>query len=110
MNRERKSRPAGNEAASGTASDAPHDSRLASTTAFDPHAGLRCRREAAVRTPGGDPLYPGRRFRRASTGLRADGYRQGYAAALRYVLREFGSDLSNLAQAKITAIAERSGR
>lgn len=93
-----------------TTTDKHQDTGYHRPTAFDALAAGRRRREAAVRTPGGDPLHPGRGFHRASTGLRAAGYRQGYAAALRYVLREFSSELSDLAQAKITAIAARSGR
>jgi hypothetical protein len=42
--------------------------------------------------------------------LRAAGYREGYVAALWYVLREFRSQLDELARAKLAAITERSGR
>lgn len=86
------------------------DSRPGQRSAFDAHTALQHRRAAAVRLPGGDPLYPGQRFHRASTGLRADGYRQGYAAAIRYVLREFGFEVDELTRAKLTAIAERISR
>ena len=75
-------------------------------------ADLRRRREAAIRLDGSenpDPVFPGRQFHPASTGLRALGYREGYAAAIRYVLREFGEHLSELSRAKLTAIANRSG-
>lgn len=78
----------------------------------DQLAAMRRRREAAVRLSGSDnpdPVIPGRQFHRAPTGFRAAGYRQGYAAALRYVLREFGDHLSDVARAKLTAIANRSG-
>jgi hypothetical protein len=106
MTQERESRPAGNEAASLTASDAPD------TTPFDELRGRQRRRESAVRMPGDnpDPEHPGRRYHRPSTGLRADGHCQGYVAALSYVLREFGPQLDDLTRAKLTAIAERRGR
>lgn len=47
---------------------------------FDVLAGLRRRREHVLRSEGGDPEDPDdRRFHRASTGLRAVGFRYGFA-------------------------------
>lgn len=68
------------------------------------------RREAAVRLVGAnpDPLFPGRRYHRPAAGHRASGYREGYSAALEYVLHEFGSQLDDLSHAKIGAIIKRS--
>jgi hypothetical protein len=59
---------------------------------FDALAGLRQRREHAVRVEGGDPEYPGDlQYHQPSTGLRASGFRQGFACggtdALRRVWR-----------------------
>jgi hypothetical protein len=79
-------------------------------TPFDELRGRQRRRESAVRMVGEnpDPEHPGRRYHRPSTGLRADGYRQGYVAALRYVLRESGPQLNDLTRAKLAAIIKRS--
>jgi hypothetical protein len=79
-------------------------------TGFDELAAHRLRRESAVRLTGSDPdpVYPGRQYHKAPTGFRASGYREGYAAALRYVLREFGSHLDELARTKLAAIVRRS--
>ena len=86
--------------------DTPADPR----TEFDELAGRQRRREAAVRLPGADPdpLHPGRRYHRPTTGFRAAGYRQGYAAALRWVLREHAAHVDELLRAKLAAIINRS--
>ncbi|KAA1248764.1 hypothetical protein F0Q45_18775 [Mycobacterium simiae] len=79
----------------------------------DQLADLRRRREAAVRSDGGenpDPVFQGRQFHPAPTGLRAAGYRQGYAACLRFVLREFGQELSDISRAQLNVIVNRSGK
>jgi hypothetical protein len=78
---------------------------------FDDLAARQRRRGAAVRMIGDnpDPLHRGRRYHRPTTGLRAAGYRQGYVAALRYVLREFASQLDDLARTKLATIIKRSG-
>lgn len=101
-----ESRPADHRTAPNAAPDSPKDSAVR----HDEFANLRRRRGAAVRLEGvnPDPVYPGRQFHRPSTGLRADGYRQGYAAALRYVLREFGDCLNEIGRAKLIAIVKRS--
>lgn len=88
-------------APSTTAADAPEH------TADRRHEGPPLRRAAAVRLPGGDPLFPGTRFHRASTGFRASGYRDGYLAALRYVLRELEVHPLELVRAKLAAIVSR---
>jgi hypothetical protein len=79
-------------------------------SAFDDLATHRLRRESAVRLTGTDPdpLHPGRQYHRPPTGFRAAGYRDGYAAAIRYVLREFGSHLDEIVRAKLAAIVSRS--
>jgi hypothetical protein len=73
---------------------------------FDALAGLRRRREHAVRSEGGDPDYPGdRKFHRPTTGLRAAGYRYGFscggADALRrvwpFIPAEHRSEVSRIA-------------
>jgi hypothetical protein len=47
----------------------------------------------------------------ADLGSRADGFRQGYVAALDWVLDEFGSSqLDDLSRTKIAAIIKRSSR
>ena len=47
---------------------------------FNVLTGARRRREYAVRLDGGDPDYPGDlRFHQPSTGLRAAGFRHGFA-------------------------------
>jgi hypothetical protein len=106
---ERESRPAGNEAAS-TAADSSNDTvNRRAQPAFDALAAMRRRHAVAVRLPGEnpDPLHPGRRYHRPSTGLRASGYREGYAAALRWLLREHSAHINELLRAKITAILNR---
>ncbi|OBF92182.1 hypothetical protein A5791_14480 [Mycobacterium sp. 852002-51163_SCH5372311] len=73
---------------------------------------LHRRREAAVRLEGAnpDPVFPGRRYHRAPTGFRAAGYRQGYTAALTWILREHSTHISELLREKLAAIIVRSGR
>lgn len=104
---ERESLPAANEEAPNTTPDDSHNI----AAQHDQLADLRRRRAAAVRLDGAnpDPLYTGRKFHCPSTGLRAAGYRQGYVAAIRYVLREFGEYLGEIGRAKLAAIANRSG-
>ena len=89
--------------------------RLANTpadprTEFDELTARRRRREAAVRLPGADPdpAHPGRRYHRPTTGFRAAGYREGYAAALRWVLREHAAHIDEMLRAKLAAIIKRS--
>jgi hypothetical protein len=51
------------------------------------------------------------RARRAylpATGLRASGYREGYAACLRWVQREFEEHLDEIGRARLAAIMARS--
>ncbi len=98
---ERKSRRLEQPTAPSTTADAPEH------TADHRHDGPPLRREAAVRIPGGDPLFPGTRYHRAPTGFRASGYRQGYLAALRYVLRELEVHPLELIRAKLTTIISR---
>jgi hypothetical protein len=74
----RESRPGGTE----TASQTPPQVAIDSTT---------CRR----------PYKP-------STGLRASGFREGYAAALCWVQGEFGEDLDEIGRARLTAVVARS--
>ena len=47
-----------------------------------------------------------RRPYKPSTGLRASGYREGYAAALRWMLRD--GNLDSVTSARLTAIVARS--
>src|ERR1700677_4387028 len=88
----------------------PTDTHKDTRSGFDELAAHRLRRESAVRLTGADPdpVSPGRQYHKAPTGYRAAGYREGYAAALRYVLREFGSHLDELARTKLAAIIRRS--
>lgn len=104
----------------GPAADAPPESFDSATTntladdrnpagrqqRFDVLAGLRSRREHSLRSEGGDPDYPGdRKYQRPSTGLRAAGYRQGFACggtdALRrvwaYVAAEHRTEVARIA-------------
>lgn len=77
---------------------------------FDALAAYRRRRESALRLDGSqdpDPLHPGRRHHRPSTGLRASGYREGYAAALRWLLREHSAHINELLRAKVAAMLNR---
>ena len=90
-------------------------SRAASTTSSDTGkynrpADLQRRRESAVRLPGDDPdpVHPGRRYHRPTTGLRADGYRDGYASALRWLLGQHSEHIDELLRAKLSAIVARS--
>lgn len=71
---------------------------------------MRRRREAAVRLTGDnpDPLHPGRRYHRPTTGLRADGYRSGWRDAIEWVLDVHPAEISDLLQLKLRAIIERS--
>jgi hypothetical protein len=70
---------------------------------------LQRRRESAVRLPGDnpDPLHRGRRIHRPATGFRAAGYKDGYAAALRWVLNAHSTDLDEMLRAKLATIIER---
>jgi hypothetical protein len=102
MTPKRERRPAGNGPASETAADAPDGT-------YSRHDEPQRRRAAAVRLPGGDPLFPGTRFHRAPTGFRASGYREGYLAALRYVLRDLEVHPLELVRAKLAAIVSRGG-
>jgi hypothetical protein len=108
---ERKSRQPGQLTALSTAADDLNDTAPGSgrRSTFDALDALRRRHAAAVRLPGEnpDPLHPGRRYHRPSTGLRASGYRDGYAAALRWLLREQSDHINDLLRAKLTAIIER---
>jgi hypothetical protein len=49
-----------------------------------------------------------RRYRRESTGLRASGFREGYAAALRWSQREFDEHLDEIGRARLGAVVARS--
>ena len=108
---ERKSGQPGQLATPSTAADAPNDNAPGSgrRSAFDALEALQRRHAAAVRLPGEnpDPLHPGRRYHRPSTGFRASGYREGYAAALRWLLREHSEHINDLLRATLTAILER---
>jgi hypothetical protein len=108
---ERKSRQPGQLTAPSTAADAANDTApgFGRRSTFEALAALRRRHAAAVRLPGEnpDPLHPGRRYHRPSTGLRAAGYREGYVAALRWLLREHPEHIHELLRSKITAIIER---
>ncbi|MFV8319921.1 hypothetical protein [Mycobacterium sp. 23] len=94
----------------------PESSDITSTLTGDPTnerqqrvdvlVGLRDRREHALRTEGGDPDYPGdRRYHRPSSGLRASGFRCGFACggtdALRriwpYIAAEHRGDVARIA-------------
>jgi hypothetical protein len=77
-------------------------------TVFPRHDGLGHRRDAAVRLPGGDPMSPGTRYHRPPIGFRASGYRDGYAAALRWILNEHATLINESLRAKLTAIVARS--
>jgi len=48
------------------------------------------------------------RRHRPSTGLRASGFREGYAASLCWVQREFGEHLDQIGRARLAAIVARS--
>jgi hypothetical protein len=76
---------------------------------YDGLRGNARRRAAAVRLPGEnpDPLHPGHRYHRPSTGLRASGYREGYFAALQWVLLESSGCVDEPLRAEITAILKR---
>lgn len=77
---------------------------------YDVLGGNRGRRETAVRLPGRnpDPLQPGRRYHRPTTGLRADGYRTGWRDALEWVLDAHAGQIDELLRLKLRAIIERS--
>jgi hypothetical protein len=105
MSEQNESRPPARKAAPETAADQPDN------TGFDDLAAQQRRRASAVRLTGAhpDPLHPGRRYHRPPTGLRAAGYRDGYLAALRWVLREHASGIDELVRAKLAAIISRMG-
>lgn len=111
MTGQRKSRRLEQPTALSTAADDLNDTAKDSgrRSTFDALEALRRRHAAAVRLPGEnpDPLHPGRRYHRPSTGLRASGYREGYAAALRWLLREHSEHISDVLRAKVAAILER---
>lgn len=74
---------------------------------YDGLAANQRRRGAAVRTEGGDPEYPGTSYHRPTTGFRATGYREGYIAALGWVLREHAANIDELLRAKLAAVINR---
>ncbi|MDT5354457.1 MAG: hypothetical protein QOJ56_2989 [Mycobacterium sp.] len=49
-----------------------------------------------------------RRPYKPSTGLRASGYREGYAAALRWTQAEFHEHLDEIGRARLAAVVARS--
>jgi hypothetical protein len=55
-----------------------------------------------------NPYTTVRRDRRPSTGLRASGFREGYAAALRWSQREFDEHLDEIGRARLGAVVARS--
>jgi hypothetical protein len=57
-----------------------------------------------------DPENAGRRYHRPTTGLRAAGYRDGWAAALGWVVNEHPTDISDLLRDKLAVIIKRSHR
>jgi hypothetical protein len=68
------------------------------------------RREAAVRSwPGEnpDPQFPGRRYQKPSTGLRANGFREGFARGALDSLREIWPALDEAGRARAAEIAAR---
>ena len=50
----------------------------------------------------------GRRPYKPSTGLRANGYREGYAASLRWVQREFHEHLDEIGRTRLEVLLARS--
>jgi hypothetical protein len=76
-------------------------------------ADHRRRRAAAVRMEGGDPEHPGTRFHRPSTGLRASGFREGFARGGQDALRRAWALIPEEYRAAIEGLAcdytDRSG-
>lgn len=54
------------------------------------------------------PPCAGRRPYKPSTGLRASGFREGYAAALRWMQTEFHEHLDEVGRARLAVIVARS--
>jgi hypothetical protein len=81
-------------------------------TSFDALAALRRRRPAALRcvplhSGHRDPVYPGSRYHRPSTGLAASDFQLGFARGALDALRELWPCLDDSARARAVELAAR---